>query len=330
MICFQVKHETIHDRYGRRRRSMQDTQVHPRPSTIAKEVIVVIGGLNGYVTRTVEMFDPQKDTWVSLPDIPKPVTWFSACTVVNCIIVSGGILEGRVIDHVWKFDTVGREWCEISRLTQPRAKHASAVLHDKLYLFGGVTFTANFDVVDQGCIECFDPAKGVWTVVGHSSFPRTLSKVVPFENLLVEVGGQQGEAKVNTMDRYEGSPDHSSIKPLREHFILPEAIQYAQIVVLNGVFYIIWEDSKKVITLDPERRTFQRLPDLHFCHKNSGATVLKDKIYVIGGMSDGSRGSPDSHATSVVECYDPDTKQWTIEKPMQEARAFQGCVSVHM
>lgn len=327
----QIKHETIHDQYGRRRRSMQDTMFHPRPSTIAKEVIVAVGGLNGFVTRTVEMFDLQKNAWSSLPDFPKPITWFSVSAVVNCIIVAGGILDGRIIDNVWKFDTGGREWHEITHMSQPRAKHASAVLHDRLYIFGGVTYTANFEVVDQGCIECFDPSKNVWSVVGHSSFPRTLSKIVPFGNLLVEVGGLQGEAKVNTMECYEGSPDSSAIKPLREHFILPEAIQFAQIVVLNGVFYIIWEDTKKMITLDPEKRTFQRLPDLNFCHKNSGATVLGDKIYVIGGMTENFRaGSHDSHASRIVECYDPETKTWTVEKSLQEARGFHHCVTVNM
>ncbi|KAH3809199.1 kelch-like protein 24 [Dreissena polymorpha] len=326
----QVKHETIHDRYGRRRRSMQDTQFHPRPSTIAKEVLVVVGGINGYVTRTVEMFDPQKDTWSSLPDLPRPVTWFSVSAVVNCIIVAGGILDGRIIDSVWKFDTRGREWHEISHMTQPRAKHSSAVLYDRLYIFGGVTFTANFDMVDQGCIECFDPAKNQWTVVGHSLFPRTLSKIVPIGNLLVEVGGLQGDAKVNTMVCYEGSVENIAVKPLREHFILPEPIQFAQMVVFGGVFYIIWEDTKRVITLDPEKRTFQRLPDLNFRHKNSGATVLKDKIYVIGGMTE-AVGATDSHACSVVECFDPETKTWTIEeKAMLEARACHGCVTVNM
>lgn len=327
----QVKHETIHDRYGRRRRSMQDTHFHPRPSTIAKEVIVVVGGLNGYVTRTVEMFDPQKNTWLSLPDFPKPVTWFSVSAVVNCIIVAGGIADGRIIDSVWKFDTGGREWHEISHMCQPRAKHASAVLHDRLYLFGGVTLTSNFEVIDQGRIECFDPAKNMWFEVGQSYFPRTVSKIVPFGNLLVEVGGLQGQAKVDTMEYYEGSLESASVKALREHFILPEAIQYAQIVVLNGVFYIIWEDTKKVITLDPEKRTFQRLPDLNYVHKNSGATVLRDKIYVIGGTGDNMRGgSTDSQASRIVECFDPETKTWTIEKQMQEAREFHGCVTVNM
>ena len=33
----QEQHESIHDQYGRRRRSMQNSQVHPRPSTVAKE-----------------------------------------------------------------------------------------------------------------------------------------------------------------------------------------------------------------------------------------------------------------------------------------------------
>lgn len=326
-----IKHETIHDQYGRRRLSMQDTGFHPRPSTIAKEVIVVVGGLNGYVTRSAEMFDPQKNTWSPLAAFPKPVTWFSVSSVVNCIIVAGGIIDGRLIDYVWKFDTSDRQWHDAACMNKPRAKHASAVLHDRLYIFGGVTYTDTFEIVGQGCIECFEPSKNIWTVVGHSSFPRILSKIVSFRNRLVEVGGLQGDAKVNTMECYEGSVDNVIVSPLPEHFILPEAIQFAQIVLLNGVFYIIWEDTKKVITLDPEKRTFQRLPDLNYYHKNSGATVLGDKIYVIGGMVDfGHREPIDSPASEVVECYNPETKIWTIEKPLLEARGFHGCVTVHM
>lgn len=323
----QKKHETIHDQYGRRRRSMQDTQFHPRPSTIAKEVIVAVGGLNGFVTRTVEMYSPKKDLWSFLPELPKPVTWFSVSAVVNCIIVAGGILDGRIINNVWKFDTSRRVWLEINGMSQPRAKHASVVLNDRLYIFGGVTYTANFEVVDQGCIECYDPSKGAWTVAGHSSFPRTLSKIVSCDNLLVEVGGLQGERKVNTMECYQGSTDSCIIKPLREHFLLPEAIEHAQIVMLNGVFYIIWEDTKKMITLDPEKRTFQRMPDLKFTHKNSGATVLHDKIYVVGGIKeDLSSSTPCTY----VECFDPETKTWSLQTSMQEARSFHGCVTVHM
>ena len=326
----QVKHETIHDQYGRRRRSMQDTQVHPRPSTIAKEVLVVVGGLNGYVTKSVEMYDPLKDMWSFLPEFPKPVTWFSVSAVVNSIIVAGGILDGRIINNVWRFDSLRRVWHEITPLSHPRAKHSSAVLNDLLYIFGGVTYASNFEVVDQGCIECYDPSLRTWSIVGHSSFPRTQSRIVPYNNTLVEVGGLQGEVKVNTMECYEcitGSPD---VKPLGEHFILPEAIEHAQIVVLNGVFFIIWEDSKKMITLDPEKRTFQRLTDMNFSHKHSAASVLHNKIYVTGGMVNVSGSHSESRSSKIVECYDPDTNEWTLEKQLLEARGYHGCVTVNM
>ncbi|KAL3868768.1 hypothetical protein ACJMK2_041532 [Sinanodonta woodiana] len=321
----QEKHTTIHDQFGRRRKSMQDSVFHPRPSTVAKEVMVVVGGINSYVTRSVEMFDLQKNRWTQLPELPKSITWYSVCAVVNSILVVGGILDGRIIDSAWRFDTSRQTWTEIPSMNKPRAKHASAVIDDKLYVFGGVTCTPSFVIADNDTIECYDPTKKKWFVVGQSAFPRKLSKVVPFNNTFVEVGGLQGDVKVNTMDCYICSNQGMVVHPVHEQFILPEAIEFAQIVVHNGIFYIIWENTKKFISLDPEKRKFQKLADLNYCHIQSGVTVIGEKIYITGGLENiGSRSS------NIVECFNPETNTWTVEKSMLEARGFHGCVTVQM
>lgn len=319
----QEQHESIHDQHGRRRRSMQNSQVHPRPSTLAKEKLVVIGGLNNYVTKSVEMYDPHKDKWFDLPDFPKAVTWFSVSALSNSIVVTGGILDGHIIPNVWRFDSLRRTWNEIDQMEKPRARHASGAVDDRLFVLGGVTYDTTYSVIGLDTIECYDSVLKTWSVVGKCSFPRKQSQVVPYSNTLVEVGGLQGEAKVNTMDKYVLDENGTDVSSAGEQFILPEAIQFAQIVVMNGIFYIIWEDTKKVIALNPHKRTFQRLSDLNYAHKHSGATVLGEKIYLAGGLVD-------SRPSSIVECYDLATNKWTIEKSMLEPRAFHGCVTVQL
>lgn len=313
------QHASIHDQHGRRRRSMQNCQVHPRPSTVATEKLVVIGGQG---TRSVEMYDPQKEKWSDLPVFPKSATSYSVCAVCNSIVVTGGIFENRIISDVWKFDSVKRIWIEMPPLLKPRARHSSGVLQDRLFVIGGITYETTSSCIDLDTIESYDSKIKAWTVVGNSPFPRSFSQVVSHNETLMEVGGLQGGVKVNTIDSYTLS-ENGKMKSTGEQFILPEAIQLAQIVVINGIFYIIWEDSKKMIALNPQKRTFQTLADLHYSHKYSGATVLGEKIYLTGGLVD-------SRPSSVVECYDPSTDTWTIENTMKETRAFHGCVTIQL
>ena len=75
----------------------------------------------------------------------------------------------------------------------------------------------------------------------------------------IQVGGlQAGDAKTDTMTSYHMVGE--MIKPTGEQFVLPRAVQHAQMVVLNSVFFILWEDSQEFIALDAARRTFRQLP----------------------------------------------------------------------
>jgi hypothetical protein len=309
-------HETVTDRVGQRRRSMQCL---PRPSTVAKEVMVLIGGLNTYMLQSIEMYEPMKDKWCFLPDIPQSISWFSATALQNNIYVTGGIVDGHIVSTVWVFDSSNRTWAEGSPMLNTRARHASACLDDKLYIIGGINLVEKIISVES--IECYDLKTNQWTFAGQCPFPRKLSHVVPFNSTLVELGGLQGDVKVKTIESYLCTD--TSIRYSGEQFILSDAIQFSQIVVLDNIFFIIWEDSKMVISLNPEKRTFRRLPDMQYPHIHSGAVVLNDKIYVSGGLID-------SKPSRIIEVYDPELDQWSIGKSMKNARACHGAVTICM
>ena len=322
-------HETCSQgQQGQRRRSMQTESTTPRPSTVAKEVMVLVGGIKqvnsvlNMAIQTMEMYDPHKDKWYPLPDLPDDVTWFGAAALDNDIYVSGGIQDNQLVSTVWRFDSAHRQWHQVRPMLQQRARHASAAWNNQLYVLGGVNVIAgDRRLVAVETIECYNSESGEWTLVGSSPMPRKLSNVVPYKKTLVEIGGTQSGARVQTMESYFCS--ESQVKYSGEQFVLPEAIQFSQIVVLNSVFYIIWEDSKKVISLNPDKRTFRRLPDMHYAHVHSGATVLNGKIYIAGGLVD-------SKPSRVIECYDPTANTWTLVKSMKQARACHGCVTLQM
>lgn len=308
-----------------RRRSMQKYTIQPRPSTVAKEVIVCVGGLNSlfnYTVQSVEMYEPNKDKWFPLPDIPQNVSWYSVCALENDIYVSGGIIDNQVISSVWKFDSLQRSWMQVADMLMPRARHASAAWKGKLYVLGGVHLMDDGHLIGIESIDCYDAVTNTWEEVGQCPMPRKQSHAVPYENTVVEIGGTQSGGKVNTMECYR-CDDENHLVYSGEQFVLPEPIQFSKIVVINRIFYIIWEDSKRLISLNPEKRTYRSLADMKHSHMHSGATVLGGKIFVAGGLVDGK-------PSKMVECYDPATDTWTNMKSMRQARACHGCVTIQM
>ena len=317
-------HETLTNQLGQRRRSMQPDTVIPRPSTVAKDVIVMVGGINGvsYILQAVEMYEPHKNKWSPLPEMPEMASWFSVAALQNDIYVCGGILDGHIISNVYKFESLKRRWVEVQPMRTPRARHSSTSLNNKLYVFGGINLDEG-KIVAVEAIECYDLDTRMWTQVGVSQFPRKQARVVAFNQMLVEIGGTQGDAKVQTMESYVCEGNGYEVSSSGEQFVLPDAIQFSQVVVLHGIFYIIWEDTRKVIALNPEKRTFRRLADMKHVHLHSGATVLNEKIYVCGGLAD-------SKTINTIECYDPATDVWTVVKSMKQSRACHGCVTIQM
>ena len=316
-------HSSKIDNCGQRRRSMQTEAATPRPSTVAREVLVIVGGIteNNQVTKSVDMYDPAKEKWSQLPDLQMDISWFSICALDNNLILSGGIKNNMILSVVLKFDSSKRSWTQGRSMLTARARHASAVVEGKVYVLGGISFEDGRMCTAES-IECFCTEVNQWTKVGEFSFPRKQSRLVPFEQTLVEVGGSRGDFPEDTMETYlcnsNGTVVHSG-----EQFRLPEPIKFAQLLMLDKVFYILWEDSKKVIMLNPLKRTFRSLAPMNNTHIHGAATVIQNKIYVVGGLVN-------NKPSSVVECYNPDTDTWEIIKSVPQARACLGCVTLNM
>lgn len=285
---------------------------------------MVIGGIpqdSTYLTQTVEMYDPHRGKWLPLPDFPQLVSWFSATVLHNFIYVTGGILNSHIVATAWRFDATKRTWKEVQPMLKPRAYHSSAVLDDRLYVVGGVRYELN-KMLNIETIECYNSATNTWTAAGRTMFPRKQSRLVLYNTTIVEVGGlQSGDAKVDTMTSYHIVGD--MIKPTGEQFVLPRVIQYAQIVVLHSVFYIMWEDSQEFIALDAAKRTFRHLPSPKYARRHSGAVVVQGKIYIVGGLID-------AKPSRLVECFDPEAGTWSVERDLKEGRAMHGCVKLEM
>lgn len=307
----------------------------PRPSTTAKETMVVVGGrgISGDILTSVEAYNPLKCCWKQLPDIPVSVQYCAVAAVGDDVFVSGGVVDGKTVAAVWRFISARQQWCPVPAMLQPRAHHSSAALSRRLYVVGG-TRDASADAAAEcvvGSIECLDLGEGAqqWRVVAMLPCPRIGSHAVAYgDHSLVEVGGlQAGTGVVSTVELYACHGDAGQLVYSGEQFVLPEPICRALVTATSDVLYVVWTDSRRVISLNVERRIFRRLSDLRRAHVCGGTTVLAGQVYVTGG-SDGSGES--KKASSVVEVYDAEADKWSEVTPMSQARSGHGCVTIHM
>ena len=305
------------------------SEIQPRPSTVAKEVLISMGGMcEEQVCQSVEMYDPDKDKWQPLADLPSKVSHFSAAVLSNMIYVCGGLVESTSVPTVWGFEPNSRCWSSKPDMLQARAKHTSTSWNDCLFVLGGIDTTNNKAIIYINknaiySIESYSLTQQQWTCVGYNPFPRVMSNIsTSGQNLLLEVGGTQcGGVVQSTVECYQRTVD--TVNYSGEHFVLPNPLRYGKIFVIGQLFYILWEDSKKLISLDPDRRLFRSLADMHHPHIHSGVSLISGKIYVIGGENEYERNS-------VCECYDIESNTWTIVHQLCDRKSLLSCVSLQM
>lgn len=301
------------------REAIESSRGEPRPSTVAREVLVVLGGLGPSCNvRQVEAFDPQRNRWLSLPSLPDNRSFFSVASLNNDIYITGGIVEGKVVPSVYQFHTEKQCWVSAPPMHTARARHASVAWQGRLFVLGGINEKCHGGIVPVDVIESYTPECG-WMTSGTSPFPRTQSRAVPHGEELLEIGGTQGQIKPRAIESY--LCDARGHVATGEQFVLPDCIQYAQMAVSNGVFYILWEDARRLIALDPKKRTWRGLASMKFQHVHSGAAELGGKFYVVGGLVD-------QLPSDRVEIYDPETDTWCGGPPLSTARACHGAVVI--
>ena len=66
--------------------------IDARPSTLKKPTMVLLGGMENFILKRVDSYNPITNEWTELAPIPESnLIWFSCAVVNNKIYVTGGI-----------------------------------------------------------------------------------------------------------------------------------------------------------------------------------------------------------------------------------------------
>jgi hypothetical protein len=94
-----------------------------------------------YSLGAFERYDPVRDRWTRLRDIPRPASSFELVPVSGRLVAAGGgDANARpywVSGQTWAYDPGKRKWSQLARLPEPKHGYAAAAVGDRIYLFGG-------------------------------------------------------------------------------------------------------------------------------------------------------------------------------------------------
>ena len=276
-------------------------------------------------TGALERYDPARDTWTTLPEMPTPEGSFDAAISRGRLITVGGEQPTGVSGEVQSYDIANRTWSELPPLGTPRHGLTVTVDGDKLYAIDGALLpghaesTTTAEVLDLGAAYASPPEVGEWRTLAALPVPRQQAAGAVFGGRIWLIGGLTGEAAA------EATPSTATYDPAIDSWTtgpdLPAPIHHAaaaaygdQLVALGG-----WTPeganltavtSDKVFALTGE--TWSELPPLNQPRAAAAAAVVGDKLVVVGGQ--------DADGALVAETEVFDGESWSVAAPIPTPR----------
>lgn len=224
-----------------------------RSGTVAavlnKKIYVMGGGLKlpdgrFQFFRTVEIYDPENDTWTSGPDMLMPHDYPTSVVYEDQIYVIGGhhpdaTSGGPMTDPGFSFcEAFSREraaWQELAPIREPRFALATAVINQKILVMGGAGLReegfTNFDLV-----ESYDPASNKWSDSGiRLPWPAAGLGALVHNNRLFIIGGKSNNKIENRVAVFDpGINTWEELEPLQEGRIVMGVVSIGDTIYLLG------------------------------------------------------------------------------------------------
>ncbi|TWT46303.1 N-acetylneuraminate epimerase precursor [Phycisphaerae bacterium RAS1] len=203
----------------------------------------------------------------------------------------------------------------------------SAVVNNKLYVFGDFNYSGNNNRVDE-----FDPATGVWTQKANMPTGRGFAACAVVDGKIYVAGGNNcfSNCWKRTFECYDPATDQwTQLPPLPTP--LPESSWgrgELSAVAVNGLIYVMGGvNSYTVPTFsdnyiyNPQTALWTTGAPLPTPRSQHGAAVLDGKIYLVGGTHRFAHNGP-RFFNAVTDVYDPQTDSWSTAAALNFPRYY--------
>jgi N-acetylneuraminic acid mutarotase len=243
--------------------------------------IVVVGGLlkSGGNSRRVDAYDPRRDSWERLPDLPVSVDHAAAASWRGRLVVVGGYAADREpLRAAFLFD--GRRWRRLPPPPEERAAAAAAATADgRVWIVGGRTRSG----LATGALA-LDLRSLRWRIVAGPR-PREHLAATALGGRVYAVAGRRSGLDTNlaTIEAYDPPANRWTRLP-----DLPDARGGTGAAAIAGQIVSVGGESPpgtnaSVWALRPGAQRWTRLPDLPTPRHGLGIVALQGRVWAIAG-----------------------------------------------
>ena len=238
--------------------------------------IYAAGGMVGESGRFLDVFqrfDPEPNSWTTLPRLPERVRAGAAAALGGAVYVVGGQTPDGLSGRTYAYDVERGAWEERAPLPEPRFNHALVVLGGKIYALGGFAGTT-----ERADVFAYDPAADRWTQ--RTSLPRRNHAfgAVAFRGELWVIGGRRGDEILREVWIYD--PESDRWRPGPE---LPEPMELNGAAVAGAEIHTVWESTYQIY--DARTGAWRQGPRSLVTRHGLKAFAVAGWLYTIGGCT---------------------------------------------
>ncbi len=249
--------------------------------------VYVMGGQaeNGAVLDVVERYDPDTDTWETLPRMDDER--FNAAAVVfggRIYVLGGRDKDGDVKDDVQVYDPATGLWSPAAELEEKREGASATLLNGTIFVVGGSD--ENAQILND--VERLDTTSGLWSEEQNWELdvPRASHATVTLGGVAYTVGGFSTSGPRGPIQLYDGS----GVETLGASLDPPRGGLAA--AALGGEIYALGGRSATnqviatVNVYDPGTDTWRTAASLNTPREGLAAASVGGVLYVFGGRDD--------------------------------------------
>ena len=244
--------------------------------------IYVAGGMVGETGRplaTFTRYDPGRDSWETLEQLPEPTRAAAAATLGRTIYVVGGTTEEGNTGRLYAWD--GRGWRARAPMRGRRFNHSAVAVGGKLYVLGGLDDHGR----ESRSVFVYDPRSDQWSPARALPRPLHALGAVAFRGEIWVIGGRSGEEVVTGVLIYDPRTDEWRRGPR-----MPKPMELLGTAVVGDEIHAVWESTYQIY--DASEGTWREGPRPLVTRHALEAFYVDGALYTIGGCTTALRDSP--------------------------------------
>ena len=250
--------------------------------------IYVAGGMVGNTGRrldVVQVFDPQRQVWRTLPRLPERVRAAAGATRGGKFLVLGGTTPDGGGRQVFEYDVAAGRWGHGPPLPRVLYNHSAVTLDGRVYVLGG------YDTEGEELRSVYVLERGRWR--RSTALPRPVHAfgAVVFQGEIWVIGGRRGAEHLREVWIFDPRTRRWRAGPT-----LPKPMELLGATVVGDEIHAVWEHTYQIYDASEGRWRDGPAP-LEPRHALSLFEV-DGSLYAVGGCT------PKLRDTAVVERRD--------------------------